>query len=81
MSPRYGIVPDEGVKFVMSSEKVISQLENQRRILNERLMNAPTLREANQIERELWAIRAAIRFGKRFPESGTVRPSNPEVRP
>jgi hypothetical protein len=43
-------------------------------------MNAQTLQEANQIERELWAIRAAIRYRKRFPKSGMVQSPNSEAR-
>jgi hypothetical protein len=64
----------------MSSEEAISELENKRKLLNDRLMNAQTLQEANQIERELWAIRAAIRYPKRFPKSGMVQSPNSEAR-
>lgn len=48
-----------------SSEQVIRELELKRKALNERLMNAKDLAEANSIERELWALRAAIRHHKR----------------
>jgi hypothetical protein len=62
----------------MSSQKAISELENKRKLLNERFMNAQTLQEANEIERELWAIRAAIRYRGRSPKSGTVQSPNSE---
>ena len=45
-----------------SSEETIQELELKRRALNERLMNTRDLAEANSIERELWALRAAIRY-------------------
>ena len=47
-----------------SSEDTIRELEFKRRALNERLMNAKDVAEANRIERELWALRAAIRYHK-----------------
>jgi hypothetical protein len=79
-NPLYRIVPDRGVVVIMTSEKAISELENKRKLLNERLMDAQTLQEANEIERELWAIRAAIRYRKRFPKGGIVQSPNPEAR-
>ena len=45
-----------------SVEKAIRELEERRKVLNERLMTSQTLADANSIERELWALRAAIRF-------------------
>jgi hypothetical protein len=47
-----------------SSEDIIRELEFRRRALNERLMNAKDVAEANGIERELWAVRARIRYHK-----------------
>ncbi len=46
------------------SEEFIQELEIKRRALNERLMNAKDVTEANSIERELWALRARIRYHK-----------------
>jgi len=45
-----------------SSEQMISELESRRKALNERLMNSKDTRDANNIERELWALRTAIRL-------------------
>ena len=47
-----------------SSPDIIRELESKRRALNERLMNSKDVAEANSIERELWALRAAIRHHK-----------------
>jgi hypothetical protein len=47
-----------------SSQDIIRELEIKRRALNERLMNAKDVAEGNSIERELWAIRARIRYHK-----------------
>lgn len=47
-----------------SSEDTIRELEFKRRALNERLMNAKDVAEANGIERELWALRVRIRYHK-----------------
>ena len=47
-----------------SSPDIIRELEFKRRALNERLMDAKDVAEANRIERELWALRAAIRYHK-----------------
>jgi hypothetical protein len=49
---------------VKASEEALRELEIRRRALNERLMNSRDLSEANSIERELWAVRAAIRHHK-----------------
>ena len=46
------------------SEEIVQELEIKRRALNERLMHAKDLTEANSIERELWALRARIRYHK-----------------
>jgi hypothetical protein len=46
------------------SPDIIRELELKRKALNERLMNAKDIAEANAIERELWALRAAIRYHK-----------------
>jgi len=43
-----------------SREQVISELESRRKALSERLMNSKDTRDANNIERELWALRTAI---------------------
>jgi len=43
---------------------IIRELEFKRKALNERLMNSKNVAEANGIERELWALRAAIRYHK-----------------
>jgi hypothetical protein len=48
-----------------SVEQIIRELEDKRKILNERLMNSATVAEANKIERELWALRASIQYHKR----------------
>lgn len=45
-----------------SSPDIIRELEIKRKAMNERLMNAKDVAEANGIERELWALRAAIRY-------------------
>jgi len=42
-------------------DKILGELESKRKAMNERLMNSRTIMEANKIERELWAVRAAIR--------------------
>lgn len=47
-----------------AADQVIKDLESRRRALNERLMNSKSTQEANGIERELWAVRAAIRYYK-----------------
>ena len=47
-----------------SSPDIIRELEFKRKALNERLMNSKNVAEANGIERELWALRAAIRYHK-----------------
>lgn len=44
-----------------SGKQTLRELESRRKALNERLMNSKNLEEANNIERELWAVRAAIR--------------------
>ena len=54
-----------------SSQDIIRELEFKRRALNERLMNAKDVPEANCIERELWALRAAIRYHKNMPAKGS----------
>ena len=41
-------------------ERRISELEEKRKALNQKLMDARNTGEANTIERELWAIRTAI---------------------
>ncbi len=57
-----------------SSEETIRELELKRQALNERLMNAKDLAEANSIERELWALRAAIRYHKNRFSRGPHEP-------
>lgn len=57
-------------------EEAISELESRRKTLNEELMNSKTTREANRIERELWALRAAIRYRKRLGERAKPDPSS-----
>jgi len=47
-----------------SGKQVIQELESRRKSLNERFMNSKTVAEANNIERELWALRTAIRYHK-----------------
>jgi hypothetical protein len=42
------------------AEQRIEELESKRITLNQRLMDAQTVQEANDIEPELWAVRAAI---------------------
>jgi hypothetical protein len=59
-----------------SSEQIIRELEFKRKALNERLMNAKDLTEANTIERELWALRAAIRH-----HNAAVRRASSQTRP
>ena len=49
---------------MISIEHRISDLEQQRRNLNEKLMSARAADEANAVERELWAIRTAIAYYK-----------------
>ena len=49
---------------MISIEHRISQLEQQRRNLNEKLMSTRDPAEANAVERELWAIRTAIAYYK-----------------
>ena len=60
-----------------SSEDIIRELEFKRRALNERLMNAKDVAEANGIERELWAVRARIRYHKTKMARGTM-PRSPK---
>ncbi len=57
------------------SQDIIRELEFKRRALNERLMNAKDVAEANGIERELWALRAAIRYHKGVITKATRRHS------
>ncbi len=56
-----------------SSPDIIRELEIKRKALNERLMNAEDVAEANGIERELWAVRAAIRYHKSKMARGARR--------
>lgn len=58
-----------------SSQDVIRELEFKRRALNERLMNTKDVAEANSIERELWALRAAIRYHRGVIGKGRRPPS------
>lgn len=51
-----------------SGKQTLRELESRRKALNERLMNSKNLEEANNIERELWALRAAIRQMKSLSE-------------
>lgn len=64
-----------------SGEQIIRDLEDRRKALNERLMNSKTIDEANNIERELWALRAAIRHCKRatLGEKGYPAAANPTL--
>lgn len=55
-----------------SSERIILKLESQRRALNESLMNTKNLVEANSIEGEIRAVRAAIRHYRRMLEHVTT---------
>ena len=41
-------------------EQRIRELEDQRKTLNQKLMDATDAAEANAVERELWAVRTAI---------------------
>lgn len=61
-----------------SSPEIIRELEFKRRAMNERLMNTKDVAEANGIERELWALRAAIRYhkGKIAKEMRSGRPGS-----
>ncbi len=59
---------------MQSSQEIIQELENKRRALNERLMNSKDLAEANSIERELWALRAAIRHHNRMLQMKSGNP-------
>jgi hypothetical protein len=43
-----------------SSRQTLSELKRKRTLLNDLLMKSKTLAEANNIERELWAVRTAI---------------------
>jgi hypothetical protein len=43
-------------------EQRAEELERRRIALNQQLMNIQTLAEANEIERELWALRAALSY-------------------
>jgi hypothetical protein len=52
---------------VISRERMIQQLERKRTALNHKLMKTRNLRDANRIERELWALRAAISYHKSQP--------------
>lgn len=54
------------------SERIIQKLESQRRALDESLMNAKNVMEANSIEGELRAVRAAIRHYRRMLEHVTT---------
>src|SRR5579864_2397277 len=69
--PSFGIAKSRRlVKNPMNSSKqTLRELESRRRALNERLMNSKTLADANNIERELWAVRAAIRHHMRVNAS------------
>jgi hypothetical protein len=49
---------DEGDQSTF--EQRIRELEKQRLALNKQLMDAQSVAEANEIERELWALRTAI---------------------
>jgi membrane-bound lytic murein transglycosylase MltF len=50
------------ISRMISREKLLKQLEEKRATLNQKLMKTRSLREANRIERELWALRAAIAY-------------------
>jgi hypothetical protein len=43
-------------------EQRIQELEKRRVALNNQLMDAQSVTEANEIERELWALRTAISY-------------------
>lgn len=61
-----------------SSPDIIRELEFKRKALNDRLMNAKDVAEANSIERELWALRAAIRYHKgKISKDGRRERSSP----
>ena len=45
-------------------EQRIRELEDQRKTLNQKLMDASSGHDANAVERELWAIRTAIAYYK-----------------
>ncbi len=64
-----------------SSEDTIRELEIKRRALNEHLMNAKDLTEANSIERELWALRTAIRHHNRVLQRQTGNPAHRDRLP
>lgn len=63
-----------------SSQDIIRELEIKRKAMNDRLMNAKNVAEANGIERELWALRAAIRYhrGNIARETRSVRSGSVE---
>src|SRR6185437_16750600 len=65
-----------------SSPDTIRELEFRRRALNERLMNAKDVVEANGIERELWAVRAQIRYHKaKIAKRGMPRSADTQAPP
>ena len=49
---------------MITREMMIQQLEKKRTALNQELMKTKSIREANRVERELWALRAAISYHK-----------------
>ncbi len=66
---------------MVSREQDIQELERKRAALNQQLMNAQTLAEANRIERELQALRIAISYHRARLTNKYVAGQNPTSRP
>lgn len=62
-----------------SGKQTLRELESRRKALNEQLMNSGTLDEANKIERELWAVRAAIRIRRSNSVKGEANLPKSEI--
>ena len=74
-SPRIGLTRGREEDALISRKDVIQQLEKKRTMLNQNLMKTRSLSQANRIERELWALRAAIAYHqsqKTESESGAL---------
>lgn len=62
-----------------SNEQTIRQLERRRKALNWQLMNSSTAEEANNIERELWALRTEIRYHKSMVKNEKLNLRTPRL--
>ena len=85
--PAIAAISDEELEVSMRKqddprpEERLQELERRRIALNQQLMNVQTLAEANDIERELWALRAEISYYKSKLRESRRRPSQRRGKP